>query len=50
MASASEGLRMIDQGGVRIAGDGVADKGLKLDAGEHALQAGERKFAKVTLD
>ncbi|TXI20730.1 MAG: tyrosine--tRNA ligase, partial [Roseateles sp.] len=49
VASTSEGLRMIDQGGVRIAGDVVSDKGLKLEAGEHVLQVGKRKFAKVTL-
>ena len=49
VASTSEGLRMIDQGGVRIAGDVVSDKGLKLAAGEHVLQVGKRKFAKVTL-
>ncbi|PZP35760.1 MAG: tyrosine--tRNA ligase [Roseateles depolymerans] len=49
VASTSEGLRMIDQGGVRIAGDVVSDKGLKLEAGQHVLQVGKRKFAKVTL-
>lgn len=47
--STSEGLRMIDQGGVRVGGDVVSDKGLKLDAGQHVLQVGKRKFAKVTL-
>jgi tyrosyl-tRNA synthetase len=27
----------------------LSDKGLKLDAGEHVLQVGKRKFARVTL-
>ena len=49
VASTSEGLRMIEQGGVRIGGDVVADKALKLDAGQHVLQVGKRKFARVTL-
>ena len=49
VASTSEGLRMIEQGGVRIAGEVVSDKGLKLDAGQHVLQVGKRKFARVTL-
>ena len=49
VASTSEGLRMIDQGGVRLAGEVIADKGLKLDAGEYVLQVGKRKFARVKL-
>ena len=49
VSSTSEGLRMIEQGGVRRAGEVLADKGLKLDAGEHVLQVGKRKFARVTL-
>jgi tyrosyl-tRNA synthetase len=47
--STSEGLRMVEQGGVRIDGVVVSDKGLKVDAGTVVLQVGKRKFARVTL-
>ena len=49
VASTGEGLRMVEQGGVRRSGEVVSDKGLKLDAGEHVLQVGKRKFARVVL-
>ena len=49
VASGSEGLRMVEQGGVRIDGTVVSDKGLKVDAGTFVLQVGKRKFARVTL-
>jgi tyrosyl-tRNA synthetase len=48
-ASASEAMRMVDQGGVRIDGAAVSDKALKLDAGTFVLQVGKRKFVRVTL-
>ncbi|WP_426344330.1 tyrosine--tRNA ligase [Pseudoduganella sp. R-32] len=48
-ASTGEGLRMIDQGGVRIDGTVISDKALKIEAGTFVLQVGKRKFAKVTL-
>ena len=47
--STSEALRLIEQGGVRIAGATISDKGLKLDAGSYVVQVGKRKFARVTL-
>ncbi|MET0681083.1 MAG: S4 domain-containing protein, partial [Burkholderiales bacterium] len=47
--STSEALRMIDQGGVRIDGERVSDKSLKLGRGTYVLQVGKRKFARVTL-
>ncbi len=47
--STSEALRMVDQGGVRIDGAVVTDKGLKVNAGTMVLQVGKRKFARVTL-
>jgi tyrosyl-tRNA synthetase len=47
--SGSEGLRMVEQGGVRIDGVVVSDKGLKVEAGTVVLQVGKRKFARVTL-
>lgn len=48
-ASTAEGLRMVDQGGVRIDGAVVSDRMVKLDAGTFVLQVGKRKFARVTL-
>jgi tyrosyl-tRNA synthetase len=47
--STSDALRMIDQGGVRLDGVVLSDKGLKIDAGTFVLQVGKRKFARVTL-
>lgn len=48
-ASTSEALRMVEQGGVRIDGAVVGDKGLKVEAGSFVLQVGKRKFARVAL-
>jgi tyrosyl-tRNA synthetase len=47
--STSEANRNIEQGGVRINGEKVSDKGLKLGAGQYVLQVGKRKFARVTV-
>jgi tyrosyl-tRNA synthetase len=47
--SNSEAGRLIDGGGVRVEGQVVSDKGLKLDAGVHVVQVGKRKFARVHL-
>ena len=48
--STSDAHRMIEQGGVRVNGDKVSDKNLRLAAGStYVLQVGKRKFAKVTL-
>jgi tyrosyl-tRNA synthetase len=47
--STSEALRMVEQGGVRVDGTSISDKGLKLPAGVYVLQVGKRKFARVTL-
>jgi tyrosyl-tRNA synthetase len=50
-ASTSEALRMIAQGGVRIDGEKLSDKGLLLQAGNTVvLQVGKRKYARVTLN
>ena len=49
-ASTSEALRMIDQGGVRLNGERVADKGLVLRVGEGGVvQVGKRKFVRVRV-
>ncbi|MDZ5637133.1 tyrosine--tRNA ligase [Janthinobacterium sp. GMG1] len=47
--STSEAMRKIDQGGVRIDGAVISDKGLQVDAGQFVLQVGKRSFARVTL-
>ena len=47
--STSEALRLVDQGGVRIDGQAVADRALKVGAGTFVVQVGKRKFARVTL-
>ncbi len=50
VASTSEALRMIDGGGVRIDGERVSDKALRLTAGSTVvLQVGKRKFARIAL-
>lgn len=48
-ASTSDALRNVDQGGVRIDGATVTDRGLKLPAGVYVVQVGKRKFARITL-
>ncbi|MFN8849190.1 MAG: tyrosine--tRNA ligase [Inhella sp.] len=47
--SSSEGLRKVEQGGVRVDGTAISDKGLKLPAGTYVLQVGKRQFARVTV-
>ena len=49
VASTSEANRSIDQGGVRVDGERVTDKSLKLPAGTYVVQVGKRRFARVTL-
>jgi tyrosyl-tRNA synthetase len=41
--------RLIDGGGVRVDAAVVTDKGLKLGAGTYVLQAGKRRFVRVSL-
>ena len=47
--STSEAMRNIEQGGVRVDGERVSDKGLALGAGTYVVQVGKRKFARVTI-
>ncbi|GAA0770726.1 tyrosine--tRNA ligase [Ideonella azotifigens] len=49
VASNGEGLRMVEQAGVRIDGTVISDKGLKVQPGTFVVQVGKRKFARVTL-
>jgi len=48
--SVSEAARNIEQGGVRLNGERLADKARKLAAGETVVaQVGKRKFARITI-
>ena len=47
--SASEAGRMLAQGGVRVDGSVVSDRGLELAAGTYVVQVGKRKFRRVVL-
>jgi tyrosyl-tRNA synthetase len=48
-ASGSEAMRNLEQGGVRIDGEKVSDKGLKLAAGSYVVQVGKRRAARVVV-
>ena len=49
-ASTSEALRMIEQGGVRLEGEKVSDKAVRVAKGSTVVvQIGKRKFARVTI-
>jgi tyrosyl-tRNA synthetase len=47
--STSEAMRNLEQGGVRIDGERVEDKAMKVSAGTYVVQVGKRRFARVTL-
>jgi len=49
VASGAEAQRNVEQGGVKIDGVKVEDKGLQLPVGTYVIQVGKRKFARVTL-
>ena len=50
-SSNSEAFRMIKQGGVRIDGEKVSDRSLRLEVGfEGVLQVGKRKFCKAHVE
>jgi tyrosyl-tRNA synthetase len=48
--STTEATRMIEQGGVKIDGEKVSDKALRLAPGVYVIQVGKRKFARVTVE
>ncbi len=49
-ASTSESLRMIQQGAVKLDGEKVSERNLRLPAGQSlVVQVGKRKFARVKL-
>ncbi len=47
--SASEANRNIEQGGVKIDGQKISDRALRLQAGTYVVQVGKRKWARVTV-
>jgi tyrosyl-tRNA synthetase len=47
--STSEAMRNIEQGGVKIDGQTVTDKAIKIEAGTYVVQVGKRRFAKINL-
>lgn len=50
VASTSEAFRSIEQGGIKLDGEKVADKALTLNKGVSVVaQVGKRKFANVTI-
>ncbi|MBA4141588.1 MAG: tyrosine--tRNA ligase [Nitrosospira sp.] len=49
-ASTTEALRMIEQGGVKLGGQKIRDKTIRLNRGQTVVaQVGKRKFARVTV-
>jgi tyrosyl-tRNA synthetase len=49
VSSGSDAQRNIEQGGVRIDGEKVSDKGLTLASGSYVVQVGKRKFARINV-
>ena len=49
VSSVGEANRNVEQGGVRVNGGRITDRGLKLKAGTYTVQVGKRKWAKVTV-
>ena len=50
VASTSEAIRMVGQGGVKLDGEKVSDKALQIKAGVVVVaQVGKRKFGRVTV-
>ncbi len=50
VASTSEAFRLIAQGGVRVDGERVGDRGAELTApSEHVVQVGKRRFARLEI-
>ncbi len=47
--SASEAVRNVEQGGVKIDGVKVSDRALKVARGTYVVQVGKRKWARVTV-
>ncbi|MDH4285435.1 MAG: tyrosine--tRNA ligase [Gallionellaceae bacterium] len=51
VASTSEALRMIDQGGVKLDGEKISEKNLQIKAGAVVVaQVGKRKFGRISVN
>lgn len=50
-ASSSAAYRLLEQGAVRVGGEKISDRDIKLKAGStYVIQAGKREFAEVTIE
>jgi len=49
-ASTSEARRLVEQGGVRLDGETIADSDCHVPRGSHVLQRGRRKFVRLEID
>lgn len=49
VASTSEAVRNIEQGGVKIDGETIRDRQLQIATGSYIVQVGKRRFARVHL-
>ncbi len=50
-SSTSEAIRMISQGAVKVDGEKISDRDVRLNASSsYVIQVGKRKFAKVTIN
>ena len=47
--STSEAVRNLEQGGVKVDGERVSDRALRLETGTYVIQVGKRKWARVTI-
>jgi tyrosyl-tRNA synthetase len=47
--STSEAIRNVEQGGVRIDGEKIADRALVVKPGTYVVQVGKRRWARVTV-
>ena len=48
--STSEARRLVEQGGVRLDGETIADSDCHVPRGSHVLQRGRRKFVRLEID
>jgi tyrosyl-tRNA synthetase len=47
--STSEAIRNVEQGGVKVDGEKISDRSMRLKAGTYVVQVGKRKWARVTV-
>ena len=47
--SASEAVRNVEQGGVKVDGEKISERSTRLPAGTYVVQVGKRKWARVTV-